>query len=86
MSQEMQMARAQAVQEKYTDDLMSKDHVVGVGVGLAKKDGFYTQDIALVVMVDEKVPADQLPPEDYIPPELDGVRVDVQEMGVFTAQ
>lgn len=78
--------RAQAVQAKYNDVLMSKAHVQGVAIGLAKKDGQYTGEIAIVVMVDEKVPASQLAPEDLIPRELDGVLVDVQEMGFFHAQ
>lgn len=78
--------KAQAVQAKYSDLLMSKPHVQGVGVGLATKDGQFTDQIAIVVMVDEKVPADQLAPEDLIPRELDGVPVDVQVMGAFWAQ
>ena len=78
--------RAQAVQAKYSDMLMSKPHVQGVGVGLATKDGQFTDQIAIVVMVDEKVPADQLAPEDRLPDELEGIPVDVQVMGTFWAQ
>ena len=85
MSQDM-TPRAQAIQAKYSDMLMSKPHVQGVGVGLAMKDGQFTDDIAIVVMVDEKVPADQLAPEDLLPKELDGIPVDVQVMGTFWAQ
>jgi hypothetical protein len=36
-------------------------------------------------MVDQKLPDEQLPPEQRIPRELDGVRVDVQVTGEFTA-
>ncbi|MBZ0298293.1 MAG: hypothetical protein K8J31_01050 [Anaerolineae bacterium] len=78
--------RAQAVQARHTDELMAKAHVQGVAVGLAKEAGQYTGDVAIVVMVDQKVPVDQLAPEDVIPHELEGVRVDVQEMGIFSAQ
>lgn len=78
--------RAQEVQARYSDMLMSKPHVQGVGVGLATKEGQFTDQIAIVVMVDEKVPADQLAPEDLIPKELDGIPVDVQVMGTFWAQ
>ncbi len=85
MSEEI-TRRAQAVQAKYSDMLMSKPHVQGVGVGLAKKDGQFTDQIAIVVMVDEKVPASELAPEDLLPRELDGIPVDVQEMGFFYAQ
>ena len=86
MSQEERIARVTAVQAKYTHDLMRKPHVVGTAVGTAKKGGVYTQEIVLVVMVDTKVPLDALRPEDRIPAELDGVRVDVQETGMFMAQ
>ena len=78
--------RAKAVQAKYEDELLMKPHVQGIAIGLAKKDGQYTGDIALVVMVDQKVPASELDAADLIPAELDGVPVDVQEMGLFSAQ
>lgn len=85
MSQDEQMAKASAVQAKYIDTLMQKANVVGVGVGLAKENDAYTQEVALVVMVEKKVPLEALALDDRIPSELDGVRVDVQEVGVFTA-
>jgi hypothetical protein len=81
---EDRMKHISSVQEKYTDELMQKAHVVGVGVGLAQEDGQYTNEISIVVMVDKKVPIHELEPEDRIPQELDGVRVDVQETGEFT--
>lgn len=85
MSQEDRMAQATAVQAKYTDVLMRKKNVVGVAVGLAQKGGAYTDDVALIVLVKEKVSRERLAPEDRIPPELDGVRVDVQEVGELRA-
>jgi hypothetical protein len=85
MAEEM-TERAKAVQAKYSDSLMRKAHVQGVAIGLVKEGGQYTGDVGLVVMVDQKVPLNQLKPDDVIPAQLDGVRVDVQEMGVFTAQ
>ncbi len=85
MSEDM-TERAKAVQAKYESELMAKPHVQGVAVGLAKKDGQYTGEIAVVVMVDQKVPASELSADAAIPGELDGVLVDVQEMGQFAAQ
>jgi hypothetical protein len=85
MSQDITQ-RAEAVKAKYTDMLMSKPHVQGVGVGLAKKGGQFTDEVAIVVMVDQKVPDSELAPEDRIPKELDGIPVGVQEMGFFHAQ
>jgi hypothetical protein len=80
-----QIQRASEVQERYKDELMSKPHVVGVGVGFATRHGERTPEVGIVVMVDRKLPTAQLAPEDLIPRELDGVRVDVQETGGFSA-
>lgn len=73
------------VQAKYSDLLMRIPHVTGIAVGYARKAGEMTPELSLIVMVDEKVADDDLDPEDRIPKELDGVRVDVQETGLFGA-
>jgi hypothetical protein len=65
---------------------MTKANVVGVGVGFRFVKGQRTETIGVVVMVTRKVPIGQLPPKDVIPSELDGVPVDVQEVGVIRAQ
>lgn len=80
-----QMARATEVQAKVAEDLMHISHVVGVGIGLAQKDGQYTGEIAIIVMVDEKLPSAQLAEEELIPSEIDGIRIDVQQTGEFGA-
>ena len=77
--------RAQQAQAKYQDLLLSLPHVVGVAVGYATVAGQATTEPALIVMVDSKLPADGLSPDELIPPDLDGVRVDVQEFGAFSA-
>jgi hypothetical protein len=81
-----QVQRASDVQVRYSDELMRKPNVVGVAVGYATRGGERTPEIGIVVMVDRKIPLDQLAPQDVIPSELDGVRVDVQETGAFSAQ
>ena len=73
------------VQARYADMLMAKPNVVGVGIGLAKVNGEYTDEPALVVMVVKKVPVEELAPEEVIPQSLEGVRIDVQETGVIEA-
>lgn len=85
MAQDEKTARATLVQTKYMDMLLRIPHVMGVAIGLQQKNGVYTDEVCLVVMVDKKVPADQLDAESVIPSELDGVSVDVQEIGVPTA-
>ncbi len=81
-----QVQHASQVQAKYADELMKKPHVVGVGVGHTTESGVPTSNVGVIVMVDQKVPLDQLAPGDTIPKLLDGVRVDVQETGSFSAQ
>jgi hypothetical protein len=60
--------------------------VVGVGVGLRHTGGQRTDQVAVVVMVDRKVPLAQLRPQDRLPSEIDGVPVDVKEVGELRAQ
>jgi hypothetical protein len=77
--------KASAVKRLYQAELMSKANVVGVGVGYREKDGLRTGEVALVVMVTQKVPRHQLDPQDLIPAELEGIPVDVQVVGELRA-
>jgi hypothetical protein len=87
-SDEMQRAfeKAQAVKRMHERELMSRANVVGVGVGLRRKSGRRQDRVAVIVMVARKVPVSQLAPADIIPAEIEGVPVDVQEVGQFQAQ
>lgn len=78
--------RALAVKQAYARELMAKANVVGVGVGFCRRGGEQTGEIGLVVMVDRKLEASQLDPRDIIPREIEGVPVDVQEVGELRAQ
>jgi hypothetical protein len=42
--------------------------------------------VGIIVMVSRKVPSSQLAESDIVPRELDGVPVDVQEVGEVRAQ
>jgi hypothetical protein len=86
MAQDEMTARAMLVQTQYTDMLMRKAHVMGVAVGLALKGGVMTDKVALVVLVDQKLPPEALSADDLVPEELDGVECDVQEIGFIAAQ
>jgi hypothetical protein len=77
--------KARYVRQSYRDMLLSKPHVVGLGIGFRKVGGQMTDEVALIVMVDKKLPEYQLKPGDQIPRELDGVPVDVQEIGQIRA-
>lgn len=77
--------RVKAVKRAHEDELLSKPNVVGVGIGFRQTAGTTTSDLALVVMVSKKIPAAQLSDEDIIPKFIEGVPVDVQEVGEITA-
>ena len=77
--------QASAVKKAHQAELLSKANVVGVGIGYRTIGGQRTDDIALVVMVSKKVPSMELSPQDVLPNEIDGIPVDVQEVGTITA-
>ena len=86
MSTKLDMSHIQAVKAKYERRLLRKKNVVGVGIGLRQRAGSLTDEMVLTVMVREKQAHSTLRPRDLIPSELDGVPVDVQEVGTIKAQ
>jgi hypothetical protein len=78
--------RAQAIKEAYGDLLMSKANVVGVGIGLRHRGANRTDEVGLVVMVRRKLPNALLAPDDMIPDQIEGVPIDVREVGKVKAQ
>ena len=73
--------RAEQVKQRYEAEILARANVVGIGVGLRSRDGVYTDEVALIVLVSKKVVRADLPPEHVLPSELEGVPVDVQEVG-----
>jgi hypothetical protein len=69
------------VKDQYAEGLLEKANVVGVGIGFAERDGIRTDEMALVVMVSQKLPPEALDPNDLIPKQIEGVQVDVQLVG-----
>ena len=84
--QDKAMAQAAVVQARYNDELLTYPNVQGTAIGLSKVHGEYTETIALVVLVSHKVPREELAPDEIIPRELEGVPVEVQEIGFIAAQ
>jgi hypothetical protein len=78
--------KVKAIKKAYQDELMSKANVVGVGIGIRRKGGLRTDEMALVVMVERKVSKSQLATKDQIPAKIEGVPLDVQEVGWIKAQ
>jgi hypothetical protein len=76
-----EIEKAQSVKRAHQEVLMSKANVVGVGVGLCHKEGKRTDRVGLIVMVRRKVPKAILAVQDMIPEEIEGVPVDVREVG-----
>ena len=78
--------RAVRVKQLYEPELLAKANVLGVGVGLRQRSGTSEVEVAVVVLVRRKIPVSQLAPQDRIPPEIEGVPVDVQEVGDIAAR
>ena len=70
----------ESVKTQHEDRLMQLPNVSGVGIG--QRDG----NEVIKVFVTHKVPESTLREEEMIPRELDGHGVDVEEIGVITAQ
>jgi hypothetical protein len=83
---EPSVSRAQEVKERHEAQLLRMPNVLGVGVGLRKRAGAMSREVAIVVLVSRKLPQTQLAPEEILPKEIDGVPVDVQEVGEVQAQ
>lgn len=66
-------------------NLLAKSNVVGVAVGFKESEGVVTDEIAVVVLVEQKKPLAALQAQDVIPREIDGMRTDVVEVGVLRA-
>lgn len=73
------------VKEKHEASLLSKKNVIGVGIGFREKDGRMTDQMALVVSVSKKFVPGKVSTADLIPAEIEGVPVDVKEVGEIRA-
>ncbi len=85
MQQTQAIEQALKIKARYEKKLMKLANVVGVGVGLRSKDNQFTDEVALVVNVSNKKPLTDLAPQDVIPDEIEGIPVDVQEVGQIKA-
>ena len=80
-SSRVEYEQVRAVKEAHERELLAKQNVVGCGVGYKFVEGKRTDKLAIVVMVSEKVSENVLALEEIIPKEVDGVPVDVQDVG-----
>ena len=79
------LERARRAKSAHEIKLLGMPNVVGVGIGQVRRGAKKTGEVGIVVMVNKKVPSAQLSEADLIPRVLDGVLVDVQEVGEFVA-
>jgi len=77
------LEHARAVSRANADRLLAMANVVGVGVGYR---GGARRELALVVMVKQKLPRTQLREEDLLPQEIEGIPVEVRVVGELRAQ
>jgi len=74
-----------AVKDRHGESLLEKENVVGLGIGYKEVEGQETGLLSLVVMVRKKESSSQLDATDLIPSEIEGVPVDVKEVGKIVA-
>jgi len=77
--------RARVSKQQNLNHLITRRNVVGVGVGFKETSDGLTDELAVVVNVERKLPKAQLAESDTVPRNLDGVKTDVVETGRFLA-
>src|ERR1700723_624488 len=69
----------QRVRREALDTLFRIPGVRAVALGHKYVAGKDTHELSIIVKVDHKLPASQVPPNEVIPPEIQGIKTDVQE-------
>ncbi len=77
--------KVRRIKEKYEDFLMSKEGVVGCSIGYKVVGGKKTEKLSILCLVKEKKPEENLKKSDLVPKEIEGVPVDVVEVGEIEA-
>ena len=73
------------VKEATKGKLLSMPNVVGVGVGYKTIGRTPTDQLGIIVLVRRKLPVAALSPESLLPKQVDGVKIDVIEVGEIRA-
>jgi len=76
-----QPSRVADVRSRHESELLRYPHVIGISEGVRTKQGKPTGEHCLIVFVDQKIPADQLNQNEILPMEIEGVPLDVVEVG-----
>jgi hypothetical protein len=83
-SQDPRLVRALELKGREASRLRSYPNVTGIGVGFKEVNGKVTDQVALRVYVEKKIPREELAPEDILPTQVGGMPIDVIE-GKFRA-
>ncbi len=81
-----ELDQIRSVLETHKTSLMSRENVVGVGLGEKESNGQRTGELSVVVLVRQKKPLVGLEPDAIVPKQLDNVKTDVVEVGDLRAQ
>ena len=82
MSEPAQVTR---IKELHKEAILAKPNVVGVGTGYKVTKGQRTDELCVVTLVRQKIPKAGLTPEALMPQAVDGVSIDVIEVGDLRA-
>ena len=77
--------QAIAVKQQNLQHLLTRNNVVGVGIGFKETEGAITDELAVIVNVVQKLPKALLAESDKVPRLLDGIKTDVVATGRFLA-
>ncbi|MBN1541078.1 hypothetical protein JW992_02960 [candidate division KSB1 bacterium] len=80
------LQQMQALRQRMEKQLRRKANVVGVGVGFKESAGKITDEMALMVLVSDKVPLQMLARRDVVPQSIDGLTTDVMRVGKVVAR
>ena len=72
----MNIKEIQRALHEIRDTFMQYEAVLGVGVGEAESDGKLTGELAIVVLVEKKLPRNRVRRSELLPNHYDGVRID----------
>ncbi|GAB6099744.1 hypothetical protein JCM16358_16230 [Halanaerocella petrolearia] len=75
------MSNIKDIIDKYKQEIFSLDNVVGVGHGYKEVNGQQTEEDCIVVLVEEKLTADELNDEHIVPQNIEEKKTDVIEVG-----
>jgi hypothetical protein len=79
------VGRIISLKQRHESHLIRRRNVIGVGVGFKVTSAGPTDELAVVVNVERKLPKEQLTERDLIPQQINQIRTDVIETGVIRA-